>query len=565
MKNTHSSPVFWCSAAVLLAWSIQPPDAAALQFEFDNGGSLAWDNYINYAAQWRTESPADNLTKGRPLVPGSPTDPANLAITQGNTITLNGNDGNRNFRDGDMVANRAAIISELEYRNTSGDTDWGAFVRAKAYYDRVYKDESNNARQDDCDYFYNTGPAVNAASTGDPNNCSEFHPQTRDALGSDAYFLDAFVYANFPFRDSWASVRIGQQVINWGEAVLFPGLSLEMNPTDVTATHVPGFEAKDAFLPSDAINIKLPITEGLSLDTYWQWEWKPNRMDPAGSFWSVNEGVGPGKSLFYVPAGGPDPNSPLTLELNSLGDIEPQDESSYGVALRYLTENGTEFGVYHILTQGRIDWYNLKYLGLGVGEKPASNIAIPEAYYTRYFDDLSLYAVSLNTPLGNWNLSMEYSYAANAPQYSADNGWVERTPISQLNIGVLQVFGPNPICDAINFLAEAVTVRTNGRRNSDLQFDARATGMGFKIDFQYLGVLPGIDIIVPVAGQYIIDGNMPAHLLMLEDAKQLAAGVRLVYLERLEAELNYAAYFGSSDKNWIHDRDNVSLLFKYSL
>jgi len=160
---------------------------------------------------------------------------------------------------------------------------------------------------------------------------------------------------------------------------------------------------------------------------------------------------------------------------------------------------------------------------------------------------------------------MEYSYSANAPQYTSYNGWVERTPISQLNLGVLQVFGPNPMCDAINFIAEVVTVRTNGWSDRDLQFDAHSTGLGFKADFQYLGVLPGIDIIIPTAGQYIVDGNMPAHLLMLEDSKQLAAGIRVVYLERLEAELNYATYFGNSDKNWIHDRDNVSLLFRYSL
>lgn len=541
------------------------PATQAAQFEFSNGGSLGWDTYVNYAAQWRTQSPADNLTTGDPLVAGSPTDPVNLAITQANTIKLNGNDGNRNFEAGEMIANRVSVITELDYKNSYGDVDWGAFGRAKAFYDRVYKDWKNYVEQDDCDYFYNTGAAVNAANTGDPDNCSEFHPATRNALGSDAYFLDAFVYVNFPFAGDTASVRIGQQVINWGEALLFPGLSLEMNPTDVTATHVPGFEAKDAFLPSDAINIKLPVTDALSLEAYYQWEWKPNRMDPAGSYWSVNEGVGPGKELFYVPAGGPDPSSPLTFALRSLDDVEPEDDDSHGVALRYLSEGGTEVGVYHVQTQGRIDWYNLKYSGLDVGEKPASSLAVPEAFFTRYFDDLSIYAVSVNTPLGDWNLAMEYSFAENAPQYSSYNGWVERTPISQWNIGVLQVFGPNPICDAINFLAEAVTVRTNGWRGRDLQFDAHSTGIGFKVDFQYLGVLPGIDIIIPTAGQYIIDGNMPAHLLMLEDGKQFAAGVRVVYLERLEAELNYATYFGNSEKNWIHDRDNVSLQLKYSL
>src|SRR5256714_5426655 len=73
---------------------------------------LRWDNTVKYSAGIRAGSRSDTLTKFAPPPADGSAGPA----------ALNGDDGDRNFRNGSLISHRADLLSELEpvYRKDFG-------------------------------------------------------------------------------------------------------------------------------------------------------------------------------------------------------------------------------------------------------------------------------------------------------------------------------------------------------------------------------------------------------------------------------------------------------------
>ncbi len=169
-------------------------------------------------------------------------DPDDDALVMTN---INGDDGNNNFKKGAMVNNRVSIISEaaLSYKN------FGAFIRGSAFYDDVYFHKNDNE------------------SPGTSNNVSvphnEFTQGTKDQNGKDARLLDAFVYGDFDISGRNLNLRIGRQMVSWGEGLFIPGVSRAMSPADGTKANVPGVEVKDVLLPVGQVFGQFDITNDL--------------------------------------------------------------------------------------------------------------------------------------------------------------------------------------------------------------------------------------------------------------------------------------------------------------
>lgn len=273
---------------------------------------------------------------------------------------MNQNDGNRNFNTG-LASEVFKITSEasLRYKN------YGALISGTAFYDTQIMDRSTDF-EDNNDPFQPSGNF--------PNN-DRFTEETRDEAGRDAEMLDAYVYGNWFVGDRLLSARLGRQVFNWGEGLFYRGGLNSTNPVDVAKFRLPGSEVKEVLVPLGAISVSSGITDNLTAEAFYQWEWEESSFDPVGTFFSTSDLFVPGSETAYT-------NSPAfanptfqatytgltamgvaglqgTEYLDSVGnfkvssvgsDIEPPDDGQYGIALRYLAENlnYTEFGFYFV-------------------------------------------------------------------------------------------------------------------------------------------------------------------------------------------------------------------------
>ena len=173
--------------------------------------------------------------------------------------SINSDDGRLNFDKGDV--NSAPVKATLDFETRSGNI--AAFLRTSMYYDLALMGDRTFERGDLTD-------------KGETNAGRAFD------------VLDAFVtvdgdVANMPFM-----VRVGSQVINWGENTFVPGGNSVFNPIDVAALRRPGAEIKDALLPVEAIYGSLAITNDLTLEAYYG-GWDEFKLDAGGTLFGPSD------------------------------------------------------------------------------------------------------------------------------------------------------------------------------------------------------------------------------------------------------------------------------------
>ncbi len=290
-----------------------------------------------------------------------------------NNDDVNTNDGNRNFDTG-LVSEVYKITSELEanYHN------YGMFLRGTAFYDTQLMDKRN-------DYYRNNNPAQPSQSYPQDDR---FTSQTRDIAGSRIEMLDAYVYGNWDVAQMPVTARVGRQVFNWGEGIFYRGGVNTTNPVDAAKYRLPGAEVKEVLMPVEAVSFNIGLTDSLTLESFYQTNWKETRIDPVGTFYSQTDLFADGGNTGYNNFSGtaldtPVPgfgnviglysalgNNPLlgpalkstglyangvtpaygnTLKVASIGkDYNARNDGQFGVAFRYIAEtlNSTEFGLY---------------------------------------------------------------------------------------------------------------------------------------------------------------------------------------------------------------------------
>ena len=78
------------------------------------------------------------------------------------------------------------------------------------------------------------------------------------------------------------TVKVGRQVFNWGEGIFYRGGINTTNPIDAAKFRLPGSELKEVLVPVEAINFNIGLTDNLSLESFYQWNWKESAIDPVG-------------------------------------------------------------------------------------------------------------------------------------------------------------------------------------------------------------------------------------------------------------------------------------------
>ena len=107
--------------------------------------------------------------------------------------------------------------------------------------------------------------------------------KSEDLVESYTRLLDAFVYAKFDLGTMGAELRLGRQVVSWGESTFIQNGINVINHFDVSALRVPGSELKEGFLPQEMVNFSLQFNDNWSAQAIYITDWNAT-VPGAGRF-----------------------------------------------------------------------------------------------------------------------------------------------------------------------------------------------------------------------------------------------------------------------------------------
>ncbi len=406
MTCKHMPPSLLTIAVVAAMSSAQTQAYTFDAFEGELTGKL--DTTLSAGASISTQAPNHNLyTHANGLLSGR---------SGGQGASPNADNGRLNFDKGDVISNPYKGLSELELEY--GQV--GMRVSAKYWYDHQL--ETRNGRFNDFD------------DSGFPNQ----------ARFKGFSWLDSYVFGSTEVAGHALDARFGSQVLSWGESTFIQGGINSINPIDQSAFNRPGVDIKEGLLPVEMLQASVGLAQGLSIEGFYQLNWRPTVIDGCGTFFALTDALQPGC--------GPIVSSPLIGEaeqLNGTGnpvpvganmavqrtaDNLPSDAGQFGLALRYYADwlNDTEFGLYAMNYHSRLVYVSgtsADYSKLAIGTPTDQAnffsgryvaglpVFIHGANYNAvYPEDIRLYGVSFNTSLeSGLALSGEVSYRPNLP------------------------------------------------------------------------------------------------------------------------------------------------------
>ena len=88
----------------------------------------------------------------------------------------------------------------------------------------------------------------------------------KDVAGRDFRILDLYASGAFDLGDIPLDVRVGNQVLNWGESTFVPNGINVINPIDVSRLRTPGSELRDALVPVPMAYVAIEPVPDLSVE-----------------------------------------------------------------------------------------------------------------------------------------------------------------------------------------------------------------------------------------------------------------------------------------------------------
>ncbi len=564
------------AALLLLAGPLQ-----AGTFSLNDDIDAEYKVTINYSASMRLKDPSDALING----------PVNSTTSL--PTTINFDDGDRNFKAGSLVNNRISGLAELIVRGPS----YGIALSGDGFYDQAFHRPNDN----------NSPDTIN--KTEPPP--SRFTDGARYYDGQRLRLLDAYVYGNWrfgPHQD--VDLRIGKQVVAWGEALFFSGISTAQAPADASKAFIPGIEIKDILLPSNQVSLRMGLTEDLSLLGYYKLQYKATELSPVGDFLSTTDAVGPGAEFIYlavnpfyslaplpaplnIPLGQLVPGTPKVWTASRGPDLKPSNWGQFGVGLNYQLTPQTSFSGYYLRytdtapmvrlnegyqvllnpiaglpqpLQGAVQAVEAGLLG---GQAPPANTAltsqaigvqVPVSYNVAYQQGIHMGAMSFSTQAFGVSFAGEASYR-DGIDLLVNPAAPASTPAKTLqgDFSALQVLGPGWFWDDLNLIGEFGYIHVNAVKpvagvtalaNGTGPASRNAWAYSFLASFDWKNVFAGWDVTVPITFQGIAKGSPPPGTfgaLWGEGDQRASASVNFSYLQRLTLGLSYSAFLGRPD------------------
>jgi uncharacterized protein DUF1302 len=378
--------------------------------------------------------------------------PNSSVIWQGaGGYTNNADNGNLNYDAGQAFSTVFKGLHELDINNGTV----GLFVRGMYYYDFETMDSDR--------------PWRNPTSGNQSSPCRD--SESRSLACQDVRLLDAFVYGDFEVGGMPLSVRVGDQVINWGESTFISHGISELNPVDVARLRAPGAELKEAFIPYGAVWASLGVTDTFNIEAFYQYRWEQTLLPVPGSYFSTNDFAGEGGQYNNVQlgfTGNPDIDADFLIAgLNQVGDMmrtgdpatqaaaaamymayptkvtlrapgdyaeqQPKDGGQYGLRFTWYVQelNDTEFSLYYMnyhsrrpLFSGKTADFSAASVGSDLGYLAQNTITMDNLYDNlgafsqvklAYPEDIKLYAMSFNSFIGTTAIAGEITFRQDEP------------------------------------------------------------------------------------------------------------------------------------------------------
>lgn len=415
--------------------AINAGSAAAAQWTLENDWSVSLDSTVSLGVAVRTSKPNCRFLGndnggcvGDTATPLQNSNPAAFAMNL-DTLRVNQDDGNLNYKRGQVVSTNLQYTADLFVKGTDG---WSGLLRGVANHDFT---------------------TAHTRRTG-------LDPEARDFAVSNPRWLDAYVTKEFEIGSRQARVRVGNQVLNWGENMYITGGVNSINPIYVPAAHQPGTPLKNLFTPSPMISASTSLAPGLGIEGFYQWRWNSFTFDAPGTFFSTADILGKGGRGYVFPTSvlnaavapsglPPYPNGtigdtgtiitganpatglPYNRQLSfdelanastnpagpiigagtvipRVGDRMPKNSGQGGLALRYkLPESGDELGFYYYRYSDKVPFVSFQVAGT------AANPFGWQAAFD-YGKNRDLYGASYNFQAGDWVIGTELSYRPRA-------------------------------------------------------------------------------------------------------------------------------------------------------
>ncbi len=109
----------------------------------------------------------------------------------------------------------------------------------------------------------------------------------------DGYISDIVETGTF-VDDIGLTVRLGDQIIRWGQSTFAPGISI-FNPLDANRVLTPGFDIAELAKPVGGLFISAAVTDWLIVETWAGYDFEPLQIPPGGSFFTYYDVAGAGR------------------------------------------------------------------------------------------------------------------------------------------------------------------------------------------------------------------------------------------------------------------------------
>ncbi|MBI2309071.1 MAG: DUF1302 domain-containing protein [Rhodocyclales bacterium] len=583
--------------AASLCASLWSANAHAFRFGSEDGLSGSFDSVLSVGAIRRMSSPdarvIGNDNGGR--IPTPSTSPSELhrkinlpgnpgGYANADFNYMNFDDGNLNYKRGDIVSMVLKGTHELSLKAPDG---WSSLVRATWFEDS----KIDNTRR------------------------TELSAEGKDYATGKVTLLDAWVSKEFSLGEKRAKLKLGNQVLSWGEEIFILGGVNQINALDIQKYHVPGTQVKEIFIPAPMLSMSAGLTDDSSLEAYYQFRWNGFKFDPAGTFFSTADVIGRGKRTAFYPTSicndfglGPTPCGETTdpaveaqriAEFTALpfaGDRKAKNSGQYGLAYRQsLPEIDSEIAFYYQRYHDKLPFLGFK-----------ASAGLPTSYFWAYGEDKDLFGVSMNSKVGPVAVGAELSYrprdsvgidptvpfagrhsvgAASlaSPTGTAENpGFVEEKKW-QFHLTGFYTFSRN---DALGWLAKslgasdgfilaeaAVTRYPKLDRSGatpyflpDYSLPTRTSwGYVAEIALNYPNAFDsGITVTPQVDWFHDVKGTSPNTIPFVEGRKAASYSLFFNYRDKWKAGLQRVVFFGGGANNLMRDRDFLGANISYA-
>ncbi|WP_432474668.1 DUF1302 domain-containing protein [Amphritea sp. HPY] len=395
-------------------------------------------------------------------------------------------------------------------------------------------------------------------------NSAPWSESAKDYAGSSLDVLDAYAYGSFDVGENPLEVRVGKQVINWGEGLFFlDGVATQV-PLNINKLVTPGSELKEAYIGVNSIYAQMGVGDSSSIEAYVQTDWERTEFPPRGTFY--------GDDAFF--RGGNEVDPIITLPIRE-PDLEADDSGQWGISGRTMLGDDAEVGLYY-------SRYNDTFPVVKFTGTPFVTSAT--GLSQTWMNDLDMFGASIATTLGSWSVNGELAYRPNRPLFqdmtspaAFTNATVTNTEehdtwsasVHGIWLGGPLALGIDSQVALVQFGADYIdgdlsNLQANSSITKELLTpDDLAYGVAAEWTGTWQAVRPGVDLSLAVFLQYDIDGNSHFWGNFAEDRLLGSTTLTAAIGNEWEASAGYS--WVSQDNSHYDTQDvfNMSVNYKF--